>query len=633
MSRIAICEDESIVALDLRTFLRRNGFEVTSVHPSAEDLLGGLHVTRPDLVLMDIHLQGTMDGIEATAILHEQFGIPVILLTANGDTATIERARLTHPYAYILKPYDERELKTAIAIGLYRASMEKRLKASERRYRGLFENGVAPVLLMQRSGRIMEVNNAFSRLRPGISTIQELFANASDIASLLSAVEAGEAFGPVEARIRAADGADAWVLFSGAPIELEAGEPAYQCQAIDITERKQLQDQLIHAQKLSLLGRFAGSVAHDFNNVLTAILGYARLMRPALTSVPGCLAELDGIEQAAGRASALSRQLLMFSRHDAPVPATISIATVVRDVEKMLRRVIGEGASLTVRVHDGPDAVVVDRIRLEQALVNLAANARDAMPRGGKIMVETGSLVMDSLENGQLGPIEPGRWVFVRVRDEGSGIPPEMIDRIFEPFFTTKTVDTGTGLGLSTVTSIVGQAGGNIQIKSRVGQGTTVQLLFPLADGDQNGTALAEHKPEPESLLLRIADALYERSGRKPVLLLVEQDDAVRAMLETMLHRAGFEVLSAGHPGEAMLLAESEHVSIQLVLAELSMPLVGGIELARRIGRDGIPVPAVLLCSENCEDRSAWQDDELRSYVQKPFDDISLGGAIDRLFP
>ncbi|GAB1457435.1 hypothetical protein MASR2M48_27430 [Spirochaetota bacterium] len=298
-ARIVICEDERIVALDIKAFLLRNNHEVIGIYATAEELLMDAKSLSPDLVLMDIHLQGKMDGIEAADILLKRWSIPVILLTAYADGPTIERANLTHPFAYILKPYDERELKTAISIGLYRASMERRLRRSEERYRGLFEEGLASTMLVDTDGSILESNRAFGRFSGGASSIQDFLYNSEDVGALLSVMASGEVLAPREVRIRTTDSQESWALLSAAPIELPDGASAYQCQAVDVTERKTLMEQLIHAQKLSALGRFAGGVAHDFNNVLTAIMGYARLLRSDFETEGRSPDELDGIEQAA----------------------------------------------------------------------------------------------------------------------------------------------------------------------------------------------------------------------------------------------------------------------------------------------------------------------------------------------
>jgi len=637
-ARIVICEDESIIAFDIKTFLQKTGYQVPGVYAAAEDLLLAVEKINPDLVLMDIHLQGRMDGIEAAEILLKNWAVPVILLTANADGPTIERAKLTHPYAYILKPYDERELKTAISIGLYRASMERRLRASEERYRALFEEGLAATFLIDTAGNILESNRAFMRLSPGASSIGEFLLEQDDRDELLHSMEAVSTFGPLETRAQGADGQEAWILFGAAPVKLIDSPPLYQCQALDITERRNLMDQLIHAQKLSAMGRFAGGVAHDFNNVLTAVLGYARLLGSDLEEKGMGVDEIKGIEQAVQRAAALSRQLLIFSRKEAAAPMDFSLSDLVKDVERMLKRVIGEGATLVVRPSLEHDVVRADRARLEQSLVNLVANARDAMPDGGRILVSTGVLHFDTAMEGALGMVPPGTWVFVEVEDEGTGIAPENIGRVFEPFFTTKPPEKGTGIGLSTLASIIRQSDGHIQLSSRLGIGTSVRLLFP----PMKLQASAEESPASVAVVALHADNyttpgnLFRQAYRRgKTIIIVEDNDSVRSILEALLDRAGYRILSASHPGEALLLSETVHIKPDALIAEAVMPLMSGPKLAERL-RLTIPgLPALFLrgVEANVESQTTQSlvQDRKSSWVDKPFSEEELVSVLESL--
>jgi two-component system, cell cycle sensor histidine kinase and response regulator CckA len=310
--RIAVCEDERIVALDIRNFLQRNGYEVCGLYVAAEDLLASVEPEQPDLVLMDIHLQGSMDGVEAAAILFERWAVPVILLTAYTDGPTIERAKLTHPYAYILKPYDERELRTAIAIGLYRSSMEKRLRSSEERYRALFDEALAAIFLVDSQGALVQGNNAYRQLAGSIVHIDGILTDSGPVIPSTRHLEAGHSAGPTEIAFTLEDGTTRWVLISASPFPLNDGMAVYQYHAIDVTERKALSDQLAQSQKMEALGRLAGGVAHDFNNIITAIMGYARLLRMDETVKLEDKAELIGIEEAAKRAANLARHFWSF---------------------------------------------------------------------------------------------------------------------------------------------------------------------------------------------------------------------------------------------------------------------------------------------------------------------------------
>jgi two-component system, cell cycle sensor histidine kinase and response regulator CckA len=613
LARIAICEDERIVALDIRTFLQRNGYDVVGVYASAESLLDSVDAVKPELVLMDIHLEGPMDGVEASAELMERWSIPVIFLTAYADSPTIERAKLTQPFGYVIKPFDERELKTAITIGLYRSGMEQRLRRSETRYRGLFEDGLAAIFVSGPDGLIHEGNKAFHELAPGCANLDRLIQDADALAELWRALRSGEAYGPVELALSAKEGRTVQALLSAAPLRvLEQGN--YLFQAIDITERKSLQDQLNRAQKMEALGRLAGGAAHDFNNIITAILGYGKLLRDDLGNNPQISAELDGIEDAARRAAILARQLLVFSRGEEGGSSVFSLGALILELERMLGRLIGEDVFIRMRPGDG-DHVRADRSRLEQVVMNLAVNARDAMPKGGKLSLSTGRIALPEALEGAFGPIASGNWAYLRVSDEGEGIDPAILPHIFEPFYSTKAPDRGTGLGLSTVAAIVRQADGHIELASELGRGTTFTVYLPSVDEDTDTAAGI--------------DRLQYREGSGETLLLVEDDSSLRALLETLLERAGYRVLSAGNPGSALLLAENAAKPPALLVSDVVMPLMRGPELAMRL-RSFLPGLRVLLISGNVEELSPNRL-PASATLAKPFAEEELLSAIHGL--
>jgi signal transduction histidine kinase len=622
--RISVCEDERIVALDIRNFLQRNGYEVCGLYVAAEDLLASVEQDQPDLVLMDIHLQGEMDGIEAASILFERWAVPVILLTAYTDAPTIERAKLTHPYAYILKPYDERELRTAIAIGLYRSSMEKRLRSSEERYRALFDEALAAIFLVDSAGTLVQGNNAYRQLAGSIVHIDGILADTGIRDSFNQALASGHSAGPVEITFTRDDGSTRWVLISAAPFPLNDGRAAYQYHAIDVTERKALSDQLAQSQKMEALGRLAGGVAHDFNNIITAIMGYSRLLRMDDKAGLADKIELHGIEEAAKRAANLARQLLVFSRGESSIPSLFSVSDLVSELSKMIERLISQDVSIRMRIGDEPCTIRADRSKLEQVVVNLVVNARDAMPGGGKITISTGSVVLGNAERGVFGLIPPGRWSYVSVSDEGEGIDPLIVSRIFEPFFTTKAPGVGTGLGLSTVAGIVRQAEGHLALQTALGSGTRFTAYFPLVEN-------AESLSETGSDLNKGQSGLAHNGGGKgETVLLVEDDDSVRAIIETVLDRSGYRVVAADNPGTALLLAERTEQVPDILVADVLMPLMRGPELAARL-RILLPELPVLLLSA---DASELQSSELRpEYLRlaKPFKEAELLGGIRSL--
>ncbi len=614
-ARIAICEDERIVALDIKTFLVRSGSSVVGVFSSAEELLENMARINPDLVLMDINLEGDMDGVEASRELFERWSVPVIFLTAYADPSTIERAKLSQPFGYVIKPFDERDLKTALTIGLYRSSMERKLKASEARYRGLFEAGLAAVFLVDGNGTVTEGNRAYEVLAGGRSSLKELIADSDSHALLMRSLADGKAYGPVEMDFRGGSDGAVPVLLSAAPLH-SFGQERSLIQALDISDRKSLQDQLNRAQKMEALGRLAGGAAHDFNNIITAVLGYAKLLRYDINGAPELAAELDGIEEAAKRAATLARQLLVFSRTEAGGASSFRLADSVTELERMLSRLVGEDVS--VRIHPGEgDFVRADRTRIEQVVMNLVVNAKDAMPHGGCITIATGLASTGSELSGAFGPIPPGNWAYLSVEDEGTGIGPEILPHVFEPFFSTKDPDRGTGLGLSTVAGIVRQADGHIAVKSSPGSGTAFTVYFPpVADMEGNQSACV---------------SCELRRGAGETILLVENDGSVRTLLETLLERAGYTVMSAGNPGTALLLTEGAARKPEILITDVVMPLMRGPELAGRL-RQVVPGLGVLFTSGRPEDADMPLP-QRAAFLAKPFDEAALldalGGLLD----
>jgi len=502
--------------------------------------------------------------------------------------------------------------------------MERRLRASEERYRLLFENGLVPALLVDHSGQILESNRAFSRLANGESSLDRIFSDETDLSDLFIAMREGAFFGPREISLEQADGKKAWVLFIAAPLELAGTGTCYQCQALDMTERKELLNQLIHAQKLSALGRFAGGVAHDFNNVLTAIMGYSNLMREDINDGLSGLEELDGIDQATRRAASLARQLLLFSRRNDVEPVCFSLPGMALGMERMLTRLVGDTSTLAVRAVETGQLIQADRTRIEQAVMNLVVNARDSMAQGGRITIITDSLETKTEIQGTLGPVPAGMWCYIEIRDEGSGIDPKLLARIFEPFYTTKPPEQGTGLGLSMVATIMRQAGGHVMVSSNRGAGTSFRLLFPQAGPASSGTITAEKSRqfEPGTLSQTYPDGLH--------VLLVESDDSVQAIVEVILERAGCHVVSASHPGEALLRAEQLARKPDLLVSDVSMPLMGGPELARRL-RTTIPgLPALHL--KGSESEGAGSEASGNDYfMAKPFTELELLTMIDAM--
>lgn len=348
----------------------------------------------------------------------------------------------------------------------------------------------------------------------------------------------------------------------------------------DMSERKSLEAQLRQTQKIEAVGQLAGGIAHDFNNLLTVIAGYTDLAIERIDDSPAA-DDLEHVKRSTQRATVLTRQLLAFSRQQLLAPASIDISGVVAGVVPMLKRLIDEDIEIIVKDRHAGSAFA-DRGQVEQILVNLAVNARDAMPHGGQLMIETSGVELDE-QYAESGPgVAPGRYVCMSVADTGTGIASDVLDHIFEPFFTTKEVGTGTGLGLSTIHGIVAQSGGGLTVYSEVGQGTTFKVFLP-------ATEVAPEDPVPTD-----APELPWSRGSETVLL-CEDEESVRRLTQRILDRAGYTVVAAATPKQALELAQSTDHRFDLLLSDVVMPEMSGIELAEKLQTIVHGIPTILI--------------------------------------
>jgi PAS domain S-box-containing protein len=385
---------------------------------------------------------------------------------------------------------------------------------------------------------------------------------------------------------------------------------------LDITEQRQLEEQLRHAQKMEAIGTLAGGVAHDFNNILTVVTSYAELLSRTEDD-PNRRCDLDEIVAAARRATLLTRQLLTFSRKTIAEPQSISVSYVVARLGGMLRRLLKENVKLVPRLSDDVAPIVGDPNQLEQVVMNLVINAADAMPDGGTLVIETQNVELDDEYARAHGGVTAGRYVMLAVSDTGAGIDPKIMDKIYEPFFTTKPPGQGTGLGLASTYAIVKEAGGHIWVYSEPGEGSTFKVYFPWERG-------SKASPSPS-----LTPSEFRMVGTA---LLVEDDARVRRAVRRMLDRIGFDVLEAGD-GEAGLEAAAGHDGpIDVVVTDLMMPRLGGGAFARRLALTRPNVPVVF--TSGYTDDTAFRRGLLESeytFVQKPFTREHLEAAIARV--
>jgi two-component system cell cycle sensor histidine kinase/response regulator CckA len=377
----------------------------------------------------------------------------------------------------------------------------------------------------------------------------------------------GSQFEEVRIRLRK-DGTTFWAQTLTTPLQGADGRSVLSMMTRDITERRILEQELRQAQKMEDFGRLAGGVAHDFNNLLTVINGYGNFLLTSLPAQSRVKEDVQEIVRAGERAASLTRQLLAFSRKQVLEPKILDLNKIVSEMEKMLRRLIGEDVEFVTACPDGLQRIKADPGQVEQVIMNLAVNARDAMPKGGRLTIETRDVELNQAYTRKHPGLMPGRYVLLSVSDTGTGMSERTLTRIFEPFFTTKGPGKGTGLGLSTVFGIVKQSGGHVSVKSEVGKGTIFEVYFPSA----SGTPTTVVHPAAASPLPPASESV----------LLVEDETAVRKFARETLERAGYRVSDAANGREALEALRSSGKSVDLLLTDTVMPFLGGAELAEK---------------------------------------------------
>ncbi len=459
---------------------------------------------------------------------------------------------------------------------------------------------------------LVYVNEAFAQLFGYRSPDDLLAATAKAVGSsghagdLARFASHSEAQGTVELLLHRRDGGTFWGLLSHTAVPGAAGAATVHDGALaDITAQKDLAEQLRQAQKMEAIGKLAGGVAHDFNNLLTAISGYAEAVRATLPIDEEPRRDVDEILRAAHRAAELTCQLLAFSRQQMLSPQVLDLAAVVDNLGNMLRRLIGEHIQLATHYSPGPSCVLVDRSQLEQVLLNLVVNARDAMPAGGTLTITTAPVLVDEEFARSHVELLPGPYVALTVRDDGVGMTDEVQTRAFDPFFTTKALGQGTGLGLSTVYGIVKQSGGTVWIDSAPGAGTTISIYLPRVAGT----------PAIETTV-----AIPRPAVLGATVLIAEDEELVRDLLQRILRREGYKVLLAKDGPTALALAERHAGVIDLLLTDAVMPHMSGRELAKRmlVVRPGLPV---LFMSGYAGDNQPLAEPAASAvaFLQKPF--------------
>ena len=538
-----------------------------------------------------------------------------------------------------LRPLTPAQLKVltilagTAAAALESASLYTQVRRAEKNYRSIFENAVEGIFQSTPERRFITANPSMARIL-GYDSPEDLITSVTDIATqvyvdpevadeVTRTLEAEELVLGLEVEAYRKNGTRIWLSLNMRLVCDENGKPLFREGAIeDITEqkhaeaeRRQLEDQLRQSQKMEAIGQLAGGVAHDFNNLLTAINGYSSLALQRANPDDRMRSYLEEIRKAGDRATNLTRQLLAFGRKQMLKPVALNLNEVVSDLNKMLRRLIGEDIHLTANLAPDLRKIKADAGQIEQVLVNLVVNSRDAMPQGGHLTIETANFNVDHEYLSKHLGVPSGNYVMLAVSDNGCGMDDDTRSRIFEPFFTTKEKGKGTGLGLSTVYGIVKQSGGNIWVYSEPNHGTTFKVYLPQFEGDV--------EPAENALVEKTAP------GGSETILLVEDEEIVRGLARRILEQAGYHVLDASGGEDAIRLCRERREPIHLLLTDVVMPETSGKEIAQRL-TSLRPSTRVLFMSGYTDDAIVHHGilDSNVEFIQKPFTPVALARKV-----
>ena len=626
--------------------LERRRIQV-AIADTAAAAAGSLHHDY-DLVVVDAGEEGAVQLVRS---IQRNGRLTQVLVTCGSGSSTSAVAALNAGAAHcLLESVDESAVGAAVDVvlerrdralresmertqlademGARRREAQRTLREAEARYRTVVEGMNEVVFQVDLEGRCTFLNAAWEKhfttsLNDALGAPLTSGIHPDDrrvVERELDALFQGRTDQlHTHARIAGTSSRDQWVALSASPSFNSAGALTGAFGTIvEITERRTLEEQLRQAQKMEAVGQLAGGIAHDFNNLLMAIRSHAEFVLEDAAPEGEAREDLRQILAGADRAADLTRQLLAFSRKQVLEAKVLDLGVTLRGMEGMLRRLLGEDIDIGIDLPDTPPTIEADEGQIQQVVLNLAVNARDAMPGGGRLIFR-----IDNLDYGpdsdDPGPpnLDPGRYVCLAVQDSGSGMSPETADRIFEPFFTTKDQGQGTGLGLATVYGIVTQSGGHIHVASREGMGSTFHAYFPRVEP----TGETDSAPEDEQ----------PRRGSGETILVVEDEDGVRSVLERILERNGYRVITAATAREALeLVADDGLQRIDLLLSDVVMPEMSGVELSERLTERRPSLP-VLFMSGYAEEEMIQRGHTMeRVLLEKPFIAADLLKAIDQ---
>ncbi|MBN1781162.1 response regulator [bacterium] len=640
--KILVVEDEGIVAEDIYQSLQNMGYSVPQVVPSGKTALEAVPKIQPDLVLMDVVLRGTLDGIETSRQIKEKYDIPIIYLTAYADKDTLEKAKKTEPYGYLLKPFDDRELRITIEMALYKHRMERVLKEREAYFSTTLKSIIDGVITTDQDGLITFMNPVAEGLT-GIPLTRAYYQPIQEIL-VLEQKKYEQRVYPEYSQILK-EGIylnlchNCWLVNtsgdripvenSGSPIRNSRNEIIGAVIVLqDVTEKMRLDEEkerirqeLLQSQKMEAVGKLAGGIAHDFNTLLTAMRGFTDMALMRLVPSEPMHDELIQVKNAAQSAAELTKQLLLFSQKHPLESRPMNLNEPIEQIIKMLNRLIGETIEIHTELSKQLWTVMGDKATLEQVLMNLAVNAREAMPNGGILTIRTENSHLDESAIIGLEGAWPGKFVCLSVSDTGTGIPAEIRHRIFEPFFTTKGSGKGTGLGLSVVYGIIKEHNGWVHVYSEVNKGTAFKIYLPAIEEKVKKTSRTKTQVKPVTYI------------RKSILV-VEDQDGAREFTRRALEKMGFQVHAAQNANEALRLFQKQKGIMDMVVSDVELPDLTGIELVDQLIEKKKDLK-ILLCSGYTDEKSRWPIIRERGFrfLQKPYGFSELMEVMSEFFP
>lgn len=639
MNKIMVVDDEVIINMQLQERLVSMKYDVVGSASSGEEAVDMAGRVKPDIILMDIVMPGKIDGIDASEIIKKELGIPVIFLTAYADDNFIKRAKNVQPFGYILKPFQEDQIKAAIEIGLYKKDMERRLRESEEKYRFLINNCNHAIFVFQDDS--IKIFNPCAKKMLGYSEDELLnlrfidFINSEDRNVVLERQD--ETFEGVKSqdvysfRVSNKDGEELWVEGNSVTVKWE-GRPATLIIIRDKTELKKIEEQLQQAQRVDAIGALAGGIAHDFNNILAAIIGYTEIA--LYHELPGGSSPQHSIEQilkASHRAKNLVQQILAFSRHKEREIKYSKMTPIIKEAIKFLRATLPTTIEIRQKITAKSDIVLCDPGQIHQVLMNLCTNAGHAMRRKGGILeislqnVKIADCPLEIVEAEKLKAknlkskiaLDPVFCLKLSVRDTGQGMERFVLERIYEPYYTTKKVGEGTGLGLSVVHGIVKSFGGMINVESEPGKGSAFSIFMPTIENEvKSEKELSESVP----------------FGNEHILF-VDDEEVLVDIGKSMLESQGYKVTTKTSSIEALDTFRSKPGEYDLVITDMTMPKMTGDELARELMKIRPDVP-IILCTGFCEfiTEEKAKSMGIQGFVMKPMVIHEITREIRRAF-